>query len=266
MAEDAPICTLFVHSTPYHDPSVLWSTHGETRSQPARHPRRAARGRQRRARGPTAAAQPVGDEPGAGAIARDDRRSAAGQGRTRSRSHTPGARTARAGRPARAGRRKRCCAPPTKLDLGQLVRTFTLRTSDGFVENFGPDLIARVGDGGARRAAALRAEARQGQRAAARRDRRSGDRRGREDDRSGGARAGAVPRPLRRRRANGAPAEQGQDHARPLCRRPAHPASRGEGSTRDRSTMPWRRSGWSGRSSRSSAASRPRWRWPAPPT
>ncbi|MBI5922366.1 MAG: LysR family transcriptional regulator [Betaproteobacteria bacterium] len=35
--------------------------------------------------------------------------------------------------------------PADKLDLKQLVRTFTLRTSDGFVENFGPDLIARVG-------------------------------------------------------------------------------------------------------------------------
>jgi DNA-binding transcriptional LysR family regulator len=32
-----------------------------------------------------------------------------------------------------------------KLDLKQLARTFTLRTSDGFVENFGPALIARVG-------------------------------------------------------------------------------------------------------------------------
>lgn len=27
-----------------------------------------------------------------------------------------------------------------------LKRTFTLRTSEGFVENFGPDLIARVGE------------------------------------------------------------------------------------------------------------------------
>lgn len=34
--------------------------------------------------------------------------------------------------------------PAEKLNLRQLVRTFTLRTSDGFVENFGPDLIARV--------------------------------------------------------------------------------------------------------------------------
>src|SRR6185369_10764928 len=35
--------------------------------------------------------------------------------------------------------------PVEQLDLGRLNRTFTLRTSDGFVENFGPDLIARVG-------------------------------------------------------------------------------------------------------------------------
>jgi DNA-binding transcriptional LysR family regulator len=35
--------------------------------------------------------------------------------------------------------------PAEKLDLRRLVRTFTLRTSEGFVENFGPDLIARVG-------------------------------------------------------------------------------------------------------------------------
>ena len=33
-----------------------------------------------------------------------------------------------------------------KLDLKQLVRTFTIRTSEGFVENFGPELIARVGE------------------------------------------------------------------------------------------------------------------------
>ncbi len=32
------------------------------------------------------------------------------------------------------------------LDATRLVRTFTLRTSEGFVENFGPDLIARVGE------------------------------------------------------------------------------------------------------------------------
>jgi DNA-binding transcriptional LysR family regulator len=36
--------------------------------------------------------------------------------------------------------------PAEKLNLKQLVRTFTLQTREGFVENFGPDLIARVGE------------------------------------------------------------------------------------------------------------------------
>ncbi len=35
--------------------------------------------------------------------------------------------------------------PAEQLNLTQLVRTFTIRTRDGFVENFGPDLIGRVG-------------------------------------------------------------------------------------------------------------------------
>lgn len=35
--------------------------------------------------------------------------------------------------------------PAEKLKLKTLVRTFTLRTSDGFTENFGPELIARAG-------------------------------------------------------------------------------------------------------------------------
>ena len=35
--------------------------------------------------------------------------------------------------------------PAEKLKLKQLVRTFALRTREGFVENFGPALIARVG-------------------------------------------------------------------------------------------------------------------------
>ena len=34
--------------------------------------------------------------------------------------------------------------PAEKLSLKQLVRTFTLRSSEGFVENFGADLIARI--------------------------------------------------------------------------------------------------------------------------
>jgi DNA-binding transcriptional LysR family regulator len=36
--------------------------------------------------------------------------------------------------------------PAEQIDFKQLVRTFTLRTSEGFVENFGPKLIARVGE------------------------------------------------------------------------------------------------------------------------
>jgi DNA-binding transcriptional LysR family regulator len=35
--------------------------------------------------------------------------------------------------------------PAERLNLERLVRTFTLRTSEGFAENFGPGLIARVG-------------------------------------------------------------------------------------------------------------------------
>ena len=35
--------------------------------------------------------------------------------------------------------------PAETPDPKQIIRTFTLRTSDGFVENFGPDLIARAG-------------------------------------------------------------------------------------------------------------------------
>lgn len=35
--------------------------------------------------------------------------------------------------------------PAARPDLGKVVRTFTLRTSEGFVENFGPALISRVG-------------------------------------------------------------------------------------------------------------------------
>jgi DNA-binding transcriptional LysR family regulator len=36
--------------------------------------------------------------------------------------------------------------PAKTPDLKQLKKTFTLRTSEGFVENFGPDLIARVAE------------------------------------------------------------------------------------------------------------------------
>ena len=36
--------------------------------------------------------------------------------------------------------------PAKKLNLKRLIRTFTLRTREGFVENFGPGLIARVSE------------------------------------------------------------------------------------------------------------------------
>jgi DNA-binding transcriptional LysR family regulator len=36
--------------------------------------------------------------------------------------------------------------PAAKPSLAHLARTFTIRSSDGFVENFGPALIARVGE------------------------------------------------------------------------------------------------------------------------
>jgi DNA-binding transcriptional LysR family regulator len=36
--------------------------------------------------------------------------------------------------------------PAAQIDLTQLVRTFTLRSSEGFVENFGPALIARIAE------------------------------------------------------------------------------------------------------------------------
>jgi DNA-binding transcriptional LysR family regulator len=36
--------------------------------------------------------------------------------------------------------------PEEQLNFKDLVRTFTLRTSEGFVENFGPELIARVAE------------------------------------------------------------------------------------------------------------------------
>jgi DNA-binding transcriptional LysR family regulator len=41
--------------------------------------------------------------------------------------------------------RKAVLRPAEAFDLRQLARSFTLRTSDGFVENFGPALLKRVG-------------------------------------------------------------------------------------------------------------------------
>ena len=129
-----------------------WPT---TRSQPAGHARCAARRRQRGARRPAPAAQPVGDEPGAGAAARDDRRSAAGAGRARSRSDAARARTARAGRPA--GRdAEAVLRPAEKLDLARLVRTFTLRHQRRLRRELRPGAHRPRRPRGARRAAAFR--------------------------------------------------------------------------------------------------------------
>lgn len=36
--------------------------------------------------------------------------------------------------------------PAAKVDLKKLTRTFTLRTSEGFLENFGPELVARASE------------------------------------------------------------------------------------------------------------------------
>ncbi len=97
---------------------------------------------------------------------------------------------------------------------------------------------------GARRAAALHAEAGQGQRAAARRHRRSGNRRRRR--RRWGRKcegAGAVPRPLHRRGAQRPSARARARSRRPAMRPAGTSASPGAGWTRDRSTRPCSRSG-----------------------
>ena len=84
--------------------------------------------------------------------------------------------------------------PRKSLDLAQLDRTFTLRTSDGFVENVGPAILERVRAGSSGRTSALRAEGGHGQRAAPGRSSGHRDRR-RRDDGAGSARTGLVPGP-----------------------------------------------------------------------
>ena len=168
---------------------VLWSMHVAARSQPARHAGCPARGRQRRARCPAAAAQPLGHEPGAGAAARDDGRPAAGQGRARPRPDAAGDRAAGAGRRSSCRRRRPSFVRPTALDLARLVAH--LHAADqrrsGRDDRAGPDRAARQGS--PRRAAALRHQGGQGQRAATRRLGRPRDGRGRQGDGAGGARS-----------------------------------------------------------------------------
>ena len=127
-----------------HVASGAMLAHDPPRPQPARYARRAARGRQRRARRPAARAQPLGDEPGAGAAARDDGRSAAGARRARPRAHAARARAARAGRPAGAAMREAILRPAAALDLARLERTFTLRAATASSRIFGAALVARV--------------------------------------------------------------------------------------------------------------------------
>src|SRR5882724_503925 len=102
--------------------------------------------------------------------------------------------------------------PAETLDLKQLVRTFTLRTREGFVENFGPELISRVG----RQAPGVRLRfvPKPNKDSTPLRDGTVDleNRRGGRDDRSGGARAGFIPGPLHRRRSHGTSVLPRQDH------------------------------------------------------
>ena len=138
------------------------------RPQPAGHAGRAARRGQRGACGPAPRAEPLGDEPDAGAPARDHGRPAAGAG-GRGLVPTPRALELR----ERVGRlvqdAEAVLRPAAEPDLARLERTFTLRTSEGFVENFGPELIARVGAEAPRVRLRFVPEARQGGSAAPRR-------------------------------------------------------------------------------------------------
>ncbi|ASY59320.1 Transcriptional regulator, LysR family (plasmid) [Sinorhizobium sp. CCBAU 05631] len=111
--------------------------------------------------------------------------------------------------------------PADRLDLGRLVRTFTLRTSDGFVENFGPALIAKAGAEAP--GVPLRFVPKLDKDSTPLRD-------GSVDLETGvvgGSQspeirnAGLVPGSLRRHCACRTRALPGRDHARPLCRRAA---------------------------------------------
>ncbi len=106
--------------------------------------------------------------------------------------------------------------PSGTLDLKRLTRRFTLRTNEGFVENFGPGLIARV-----------LAQAPSVQlRFVPKPDKDSTSlREGTVDLETGvvsrtmgpEVRAQALFRPFHRCRAGGASVEPGRDHTRPLC-------------------------------------------------
>ena len=120
--------------------------HVASRSQPTRHPRCPADGRQCGARSPALAAQPLCDEPGAGTSCgrRQAIRSSSGPAAVLFR--RPGRSSCVNGSAGSCRTRKRFCGQPEHFDLARLVRTFTVRTSEGFVETFGPSLIARVSE------------------------------------------------------------------------------------------------------------------------
>ncbi len=155
--------------------------------------------------------------------------------------------------------------PAERLDLKGLVRTFTLRTSEGFVENFGPDLIARVGAEapGVR----LRFVQKPDKDSTPLRD-------GIVDLETGvvGKATGPEVRAqglFRDRFIGVVRIGHGLSRGRITPSRYAagrHMWCRGGVSTRGRLMKPCSRSGWNARSSRSSAAFRPRSRWRGPPT
>ncbi len=155
--------------------------------------------------------------------------------------------------------------PAEKLNLKQLVRTFTLRTGEGFVENFGPALIDRVGEEapGVR----LRFVQKPNKDSAPLRD-------GTVDLETGVVGETTAPevraQALFRDRFIGVVRmghSLSQGRSRPPAMRPAGTSSfRGGVSTRDRLMKPWSHSGWNGRSSRSSVAFRPHWLSLGPPT
>ena len=98
------------------------------------------------------------------------------------------------------------------------------------------------------------------------RERRSGNRRRREDHRAGSARAGACSAIASSASCERGTPQPGQDHARALCGRQAHQrvAARPRQGPDRRGLA--RAGPGARRSPPSSAASRRRWPWPAPPT
>jgi DNA-binding transcriptional LysR family regulator len=146
--------------------------------------------------------------------------------------------------------------PAETIELSQLVRTFTLRTSEGFVENFGPALISRVGQ----QAPGVRL------RFVPKADKDSASLRNGTVD----LETGVVGQTMGPATASLASFARGTLGATAKSRPPAMPAadtssSRGRALTRGRSTKLCKRWGWNGGSLRSSAALRPRWRSPGPP-